>query len=118
MSSVDNLPRLNLIDFYRLHGGEFFLLITTAVERLLEQFPDAELPDELTAIYGWRQLDVEIRNGGCVQYFNDHAGEPGTEELAQLLDQLELEEASELIWDVIGLIDDLEDDFEDADYEE
>ncbi|MEZ6044677.1 MAG: DUF4375 domain-containing protein [Planctomycetaceae bacterium] len=68
--------------------------------------------DELEAIYCWTKLLYEVNNGGFTQFFYNRAGETGIEELAQFLDELQLPEESEMIWNAISFFDEHEEEFE------
>ncbi|MEZ6049704.1 MAG: DUF4375 domain-containing protein [Planctomycetaceae bacterium] len=68
--------------------------------------------DELEAIYCWTKLLCEVNNGGFTQFFYNRAGETGIEELAQFLDELQLPEESEMIWNAISFFDEHEEEFE------
>src|SRR5262245_25282069 len=102
MTRDARLPRLSCIDFYRLHEGELFSALAQAIERD-EPFPAGALRPADKAIYAWASLLRDVLNGGFVQFFYNNRGDDGLEELALLLDSLDVPTAGSLLRDTIAV---------------
>jgi antitoxin component YwqK of YwqJK toxin-antitoxin module len=97
MSAQTQLPKLNRIDFYRLHGDDLLMAFAAAVMNLLGENPDARLtPQQLGAAVFARML-VEVPDGGFDQFFYNHRGELGVAEVADLLEAIDVPKAGPLV---------------------
>src|SRR3954471_21384674 len=75
------LPLLSRVDFYRLHEGELIAALALAIAQHVERFPDGSLIAAHEAILAWAKLSVDVPNGGFTQFFYNHRGDDGVEEL-------------------------------------
>jgi len=51
----------------------------------------------------WAKLSVDVPNGGFTQFFYNHHGDGGVEELARLLDSIDLSKAGALLRDAVAV---------------
>jgi antitoxin component YwqK of YwqJK toxin-antitoxin module len=102
MTRDARLPRLSRIDFYRLHEGELFSALAQAIERV-EPFPAGASRPAHKGIYAWANLSRDVLNGGFEQFFYNNRGDDGLEELAGLLDSLDVPGAGPLLRDAIAV---------------
>jgi antitoxin component YwqK of YwqJK toxin-antitoxin module len=102
MTRDARLPRLSRIDFYRLHEGELISALAQAI-RHVEPLPAGALPPAHKAICAWAKLSRDVLNGGFDQFFYNNRGDDGLEELALLLDSLDVPRAGPLLRDAVAV---------------
>ena len=103
MTRDARLPLLSRVDFYRLHEGELISALTQAIARHVEHVPDGTLTAAHEAILAWAKLSVDVPNGGFTQFFYNHRGDDGVEELARLLDSIDVPKAGTLLRDAVAV---------------
>jgi antitoxin component YwqK of YwqJK toxin-antitoxin module len=103
MTRNTRLPLLSGVDFYRLHEGELISALAQAIARHLEEAPDQPLTAAHEAIRAWAKLSVDVPNGGFTQFFYNHRGDDGVEELARLLDSIDVPKAGALTRDAVAV---------------
>ncbi len=91
------LPRLSRIDFYRLHEGELIAAFAQAISHHVESRTDAPTSEAHAVILAWARLSVDVPNGGLAQFFYNHQGDDGVEELSRLLDSIDVPKAATLL---------------------
>jgi len=103
MNRDGRLPLLSRINFYRLHEGELISALAQAIARHGEHVPDGSLTAAHEAILAWAKLLVDVPNGGFTQFFYNHGGDDGVEELARLLDSISVPKAGGLLRDAVAV---------------
>ncbi|HEV3439050.1 MAG TPA: DUF4375 domain-containing protein [Gemmata sp.] len=103
MTRNPRLPPLSRVDFYRLHEGELISALAEAIVRHGEHVPDGSLTAAHEAILAWAKLSVDVPNGGFTQFFYNHRGDDGVEELARLLDSIDVPKAGTLLRDAVAI---------------
>src|SRR5438105_2299337 len=103
MTRNPRLPPLSRVDFYRLHEGELISALAQAIARHVEHVPDGTLAAAHEAILAWAELSVDVPNGGFTQFFYNHHGDDGVEELARLLDSIDVSKAGALLRDAVAV---------------
>jgi antitoxin component YwqK of YwqJK toxin-antitoxin module len=102
MTRDGRLPHLSRIDFYRLHEGELISALAQAI-RHIEPLLAGALPPADKAICAWTELSRDVPNGGFEQFFYNNRGDDGVEELALLLDSLDVPKAGPLLRDAVAV---------------
>ena len=100
MGRDGRLPKMSRIDFYRLCGGE---LISALAQVTLDVDPAAMLRPAHKALCARAKLSQDVPNGGFTQYFFNNHGENGLEELAVLLNSLNMPKAGPLLRDAVAI---------------
>src|SRR4051794_6408924 len=103
MSRDAPLPSLSRVDFYRLHEGELIFALAQAIAQHVEHLPDGSPTAAHEAILAWAKLSVDVPNGGFTQFFYNHRGDDGVEELTRLLDSIDIPKAGALLRDAVAV---------------
>jgi antitoxin component YwqK of YwqJK toxin-antitoxin module len=112
MSNLQQLPRLNRIEFFRDREDELAVSLARAIAEHVDRFPDAELTDHHRAISAWSAAAINVPNGGFVQFFYNLRGDQGVTELAALLDTLDLSKAAVILRNAVAVYRQHRDKFE------
>lgn len=103
MSRDATKPLLSRVDFYRLHEGELVSALAQAIAQHIESLPDGSPSAAHGAILAWAKLAVDVPNGGFTQFFYNHGGDNGVEELTRLLDSIDMPKAGVLLRDAVAV---------------
>ncbi len=103
MTQDTSLPCLSRIEFFRLKESELVSALAQAIARQVEQFPDWKLTANHEAVCAWTRMSIDVPNGGFTQFLYNHRGDRGIEELARLLDSIEVPKAGTLLRDALAL---------------
>ena len=99
MARKVNQPRLSRIQFFLLHEEDLIEAVGGAIARHLDQAPAARLNDHQEALLCWRWLLADVSNGGFTQFFYNRKDDRGVEELARILDSINVSKAAALLRD-------------------
>lgn len=103
MASMKKLPRLSRVAFFRSQEDELAFALRCAIAEHVEQFPNSHVTDHHSAISAWSAAAINVPNGGFVQFFYNQGGDQGVEQLAQLLDELDLPKAASVLRDAAAV---------------
>lgn len=99
MNPPHELPRLSKLEFFRQRNSQLGCLLGEAIADHVSQFPDVELTPYHAAISAWAAVSTDVPNGGFAQFFYNHHGDQGVNELAILLDSFDLAKPASIIRD-------------------
>ncbi|MBA4066065.1 MAG: hypothetical protein C0501_20570 [Isosphaera sp.] len=103
MTRDARLPPLSRVEFYRLREGELVCALAQAVARHGQHSPDRTVTADHRALLAWARLSADVPNGGFAQFFYNHRGDAGVEELARLLDSIDVPKAGALLRDAAAI---------------
>src|SRR5262245_937020 len=103
MSRDAPLPLLSRVDFYRLREGNLISALAQATELPLERLPHGSPTAAHERILAWAKLSVDVANGGFTQFFYNHRGDDGVEQLTRLLDSIDVPKAGALLRDAVAV---------------
>jgi len=111
MASQISLPRMSRIELYRHRNDELACAISRAITGHVELYPDTHLTDLHAAISAWCSAASNVPNGGFTQFFYNRQGDEGVQELAALLDTLDLSKAAKILRDAATIYQQHRDEF-------
>jgi antitoxin component YwqK of YwqJK toxin-antitoxin module len=103
MTRDAQLPRLSRVDFFRFREAELISALAQAIGVHVEEVPDGTLTAAHKAIYAWAKLSMDVPNGGFTQFFYNHRGDEGVEDLVRLLDSVSLPKLGALLRDAVAV---------------
>jgi antitoxin component YwqK of YwqJK toxin-antitoxin module len=103
MVSRVKLPKLSRVDFYRFQGADLIAALWGTFDAHLQGSRSRRLSPEQDAVLAWARLQVDVPNGGFVQFFYNHRGDRGVARIAAILDSLEVPRAGDMLRDAVGI---------------
>jgi antitoxin component YwqK of YwqJK toxin-antitoxin module len=91
--SMAQLPRLSRVSFFMLNEADFVFAVADAIRAFIQENSQDSLTPAHSAIVAWSTLAIDVPNGGFTQFYFNHRGDRGVNELADLLDEMEIPQA-------------------------
>ena len=93
MDETQHLPRVNPVDYYLSQNEDFLDLLSVA----LAADPERVKNTAQLSLVVWGRLCGDVPNGGFTQFFYNHQGDIGLEELIEMLNTLEVPRMGDLL---------------------
>lgn len=103
MAPKTALPRVNAVDFYRLHEEELLHLFAGTIADLGRRSTRWKPARAHVALHAWSRLLGDVQNGGFTQFFYNNGGDAGVTHAAALIESLGLPKAAGVLNDAVAV---------------